>query len=103
MKTILTLILLFCASLAFAENEEPTDLYLNCYLKVQKAAKYEGDGTLAEALAALPLYQEAAAMLKDLKAKYPDWQPQIVAFREAKINEAIQKLELKTAKGKKSK
>lgn len=103
MKTVLTLVLLFCASFAFAENEDPHDLYLNFYMKVQQAEKFEGDGTLAEALAALPLYQQAAAMLKDLKAKYPDWETKIVAFREEKTNEAIQRLERKTAKEKKSK
>ena len=75
-----------------AQSSDPSDLFLNAYMSVQKAQKLEEDGKYK---LALQKYRYAAGLLEQIRDKSPDWQPVIVTYRLNKTSEAIALLQKK--------
>ncbi|HWB61313.1 MAG TPA: tetratricopeptide repeat protein, partial [Chthoniobacteraceae bacterium] len=91
MRQFLILILLLAFGIAStpvlrADNTDPSDLFLNAYMSVQKAQKLEESGKYKQAL---QTYKFAASLLEQIRDKSPEWQPVIVNYRLGKTSEAI--------------
>jgi Ca-activated chloride channel family protein len=69
---------------------EPGDIFVNAYTLTQQAEKGEAEGELQKALGQMRLANE---MLGKIAASHPDWQPQVVAFRQKRVAEAITRIE----------
>ena len=97
MRQLLVLILFLALNIAAApllraDSSDPSDLFLNAYMSVQKAQKLEEDGKYK---LALQKYRYAASLLEQIRDKTPDWQPVIVSYRLNKTSEAIALIEKK--------
>ena len=97
MRKISALILVLLLSIAAApilraQSSDPSDAFLNAYMSVQKAQKFEEDGKYK---LALQKYKYASGLLQQIRDKSPDWQPVIVTYRLGKTSEAIASLEKK--------
>ena len=86
-----TLVLIVLLALQFlaapfvqAESGDPSDLFLNAYMSVQKAEKLEQDGKFK---LALQKYRYAASLLDQIRANNPSWQPLIVDYRKKKTGD----------------
>ena len=73
-----------------APETGPDDLFLEAYLAFRQAEKLKLGGQTKEAMAKLQL---ATVKLDAVSSLYPDWQPQIVEYRKARVAESIQHLE----------
>ncbi len=62
------------------------DIFVRAYMKTQEAARSVAQKNYAAGLATL---QEADGMLAKLQEDQPDWQPQILKYRRARIAEQI--------------
>jgi tetratricopeptide (TPR) repeat protein len=97
-QTLVLIVLLALQILAVplvqAESGDPSELFLNAYMSVQKGEKLEQDGKLK---LALQKYRYAASLLEQIHQRDPDWQPLIVEYRKKKTSDAIGKLEKKIA------
>ncbi|MEO8439756.1 MAG: tetratricopeptide repeat protein [Spartobacteria bacterium] len=77
---------------SFAQEFDPSEVFLKAYMTAQQAEKLERDNQLQPALAKLRF---AGSMLEELKKNSADWQPAIVEYRGRKIGEAILRLQSK--------
>lgn len=75
-----------------ASSSDPSELFLNAYLSVQKGEKLEQEGHYK---LALQKYRYAASLLDQIHEKTPEWQPLIVEYRKKKTAETIAKIEQK--------
>ena len=97
MKKIGLLLLPIFAVLAlppdsFAQESDPSEVFLKAYMTAQQAEKLERDNQLKPALAK---FRFAASMLEELKKSSGQWQPAIVEYRSRKIGEAILRVQSK--------
>lgn len=73
-----------------AQGDNPADLFLRLYQHYQRTEKSEAAGQLDEAL------HEAKSLSKDLSAfiqQFPNWNPAILRYRQARVDEAVARLE----------
>ena len=61
---------------------EPSDIYLQGYLLLEKAALAERQGKYDAAVAK---YHSAAKLIENVEKTYPNWNPQIVRYRVKKL------------------
>nr|MBA3650040.1 hypothetical protein [Chthoniobacterales bacterium] len=76
----------------FAQEVDPSEVFLKAYMTAQQAEKMERDNQLKPALAK---FRFAGSMLEELKRNNGDWQPAIVDNRSRKIGEAILRVQSK--------
>ncbi len=76
----------------FAQEVDPSEVFLKAYMTAQQAEKMERDNQLKPALAK---FRFAGSMLEELKRNNGDWQPAIVDYRSRKIGEAILRVQSK--------
>jgi len=96
-KIALLLLLPVCASLAqsppaFAQEVDPSEVFLKAYMTAQQGEKLEHENQLKPALSK---FRFAGSMLEELKKSHGDWQPAIVDYRGRKIGEAILRVQSK--------
>ena len=77
---------------SFAEEIDPSEVFLKAYMTAQHAEKMERENQLKPALAK---FRFAGSMLEELKKNNGDWQPAIVEYRGRKIGEAILRVQSK--------
>jgi Flp pilus assembly protein TadD/predicted nucleic acid-binding Zn-ribbon protein len=77
---------------SFAEEVDPSEVFLKAYMTAQHAEKMERENQLKPALAK---FRFAGSMLEELKKNNGDWQPAIVEYRGRKIGEAILRVQSK--------
>jgi Flp pilus assembly protein TadD len=82
------------APVSRAQSSDPSDLFLNAYMSVQKAQKMEEEGKYK---LALQKYKYAVGLLQQIRDRSPNWQPVIVTYRLNKTSEAIGLLQKKIA------
>ena len=72
--------------LAASPAHDASDLFLRAYLQIQ-----EGDSAFEKAdyAAAQSRYKDALAVLKDIEAVQPEWNPHIISFREHYCDQRI--------------
>ena len=80
--------------LSFAQEVDPSEVFLKAYMTAQQAEKLERDNQFKPALAK---FRFAGSMLEELKRSHGDWQPAIVDYRGRKIAEAILRVQSKIA------
>src|SRR5262245_60419057 len=66
---------------SFAQEVDPSEVFLKAYMTAQQAEKLERDNQFKPALAKLRF---AGTMLEELKKDHGDWQPAIVDYRSRK-------------------
>lgn len=76
----------------FAQEVDPSEVFLKAYMTAQQAEKMERDNQLKPALAK---FRFAGSMLEELKKNNGDWQPAIVEYRSRKIGEDILRVQSK--------
>ncbi len=77
---------------SFAQEVDPSEVFLKAYMTAQQAEKMERENQLKPALAK---FRFAGSMLEELKKNSGDWQPAIVDYRSRKIGEAILRVQSK--------
>ncbi|MBA2435595.1 MAG: tetratricopeptide repeat protein [Chthoniobacterales bacterium] len=80
------------APASFAQENDPSEVFLKVYMTAQQAEKMEREGQLKSALAK---FRFAGSMIEELKKTSGDWQPAIVESRGRKIGEAILRVQSK--------
>ncbi|MFA7004176.1 MAG: hypothetical protein WC429_09085, partial [Verrucomicrobiia bacterium] len=93
----LTAFVIQCGPLfAAAPARDASDLFLRAYLQIQ-----EGDGAFdrSDFTAAQTRYKDALAILKDIEAVQPDWNPHIISFRERYCDQRIAEAKVRLAGG----
>jgi tetratricopeptide (TPR) repeat protein len=93
----LTAFVLLCGPVfAAAPARDASDLFLRAYLQIQ-----EGDGAFdrSDFAAAQNRYKDALAILKDIQAVQPDWNPHIISFREKYCDTRIAEAKARLAGG----
>jgi len=66
--------------------EDPGDVFVNAYMKVQRAEK----AVLAKDFdSAAALFKEADQLLAGIQEKYPSWQPTIVRYRRDRVAKSL--------------
>ena len=80
------LVLTFLLSLPLARADETADQYLVIFDAIQKADTMANTG---QPTAALAKYQRAYNALINFQKTYPDWNPKIMTYRMAYLNEKI--------------
>lgn len=95
--------LILCASIALTIApahaqvvNDPSESFLSAFSAFQKAEKIEAAGNGQAALAA---YKEAARVLEQISARWPQWNPAIVEFRKKRTADAILKVQERMARG----
>ncbi len=76
----------------FAQEVDPSEVFLKAYMTAQQAEKMERENQLKPALAK---FRFAGSMLEELKRNSGGWQPAIVDYRGRKIGEAILRVQSK--------
>lgn len=72
-----------------ARKSEPGDIFVTAYMAAQKSEKLEAEGQIPEAIKAM---EEAIGILKQVREKYPEWQPEITGFRMKRMEEGLERL-----------
>ncbi|MHA3773953.1 tetratricopeptide repeat protein [Verrucomicrobiota bacterium sgz303538] len=95
--------LILCASIALSIApahaqvvNDPSESFLSAFSAFQRAEKIESSGNGQAALAA---YKEAARVLEQISARWPQWNPAIVEFRKKRTADAILKVQERMARG----
>ncbi len=76
----------------FAQEVDPSEVFLKAYMTAQQAEKMERDNQLKPALAK---FRFAGSMLEELKRNSGSWQPAIIDYRSRKIGETILRVQSK--------
>jgi len=74
----------------WAQQDDPSDIFLKAYLSAQQGEKSEHESRFKTALAK---YRFAGSLIEELRRSHPDWQPAIVEYRGHKISEGILRVE----------
>lgn len=74
----------------WAQNEDPSEVFLKAYMTSQQGEKLEHDNQFK---AAMGKFQAAGSLLEELRKRHADWQPAIVEYRARKIGESIQRVQ----------
>jgi chromosome segregation ATPase len=69
-----------------AQEDDPSDIFLNAYLSAQQGEKLEHENRFKGALAK---FRFAGSLIEELRKSHPDWQSAIVEYRGRKIGEGI--------------
>ncbi|HEY1583594.1 MAG TPA: tetratricopeptide repeat protein [Chthoniobacterales bacterium] len=77
---------------SFAQEVDPSEVFLKAYMTAQQAEKLERENQLKPALSK---FRFAGSMLEELKRSHGDWQPAIVDYRGRKISESILRVQSK--------
>jgi hypothetical protein len=85
---------IFLASLVFlllivplwAQQDDPSDVFLKAYLSAQQGEKLEHENRFRAALAK---FRFAGSLIEELRKSHSDWQSAIVEYRGRKIGEGI--------------
>ena len=87
----LATILFFAAAMfAFAQQDDPSEVFLKAYLSAQQGEKLEHQDRFKTALAK---YRFAGSLIEELRKSHAQWQPAVVEYRGRKISEAILRLQ----------
>src|SRR2546426_9810571 len=78
------------ASLALAQQNDPSEIFLKAYLSAQQGEKLEHENQFKTALAK---YRFAGSLIAELRKSHADWQPAIVEYRGRKISEGILRIQ----------
>jgi len=78
------------AQIAFAQD--PSDEYLNFYVTLQNAEKFEKE---ADHQAALARYQTAYEIVTKIKEQNPEWKKDIIDFRIQYVTDAVERMKAK--------
>jgi Flp pilus assembly protein TadD len=84
------LFLLLISGPLWAQQDDPSDIFLKAYLSAQQGEKSEHESRFKAALAK---YRFAGSLIEELRRSHPDWQPAIVQYRGHKISEGILRVE----------
>src|SRR6266540_1751031 len=76
--------------LAFAQQDDPSEIFLKAYLPAQQGEKLERQDRFKTALAK---YRFAGSLIEELRKSHAQWQPAVVEYRGRKISEAILRLQ----------
>lgn len=76
--------------LAFAQQDDPSEIFLKAYLSAQQGEKLERQDRFKTALAK---YRFAGSLIEELRKSHAQWQPAVVEYRGRKISEAILRLQ----------
>jgi len=77
---------------AAVSKSDPADLFVDAYLMVHKSEKLEETGNIAEAIRQMEL---ANRKLGEVAKLDPTWQPNIMAYRQKRVREALDRLHRK--------
>lgn len=69
--------------------QDPSDEYLNFYVTLQNAEKFEKEGDYQAALAR---YQTAYEMIIKIREQNPDWKKDIVEYRIQNVTDAVERM-----------
>jgi len=87
----LAVVFFFVATvLVFAQQDDPSEIFLKAYLSAQQAEKLERQDQFKTALAK---YRFAGSLIEELRKSHVQWQPAVVEYRGRKISEAILRLQ----------
>src|SRR5262245_54535040 len=75
---------------AVAQQDDPSEIFLNAYLSAQQGEKLERQDQFKTALAK---YRFAGSLIEELRKSHAQWQPAVVEYRGRKISEAILRLQ----------
>jgi Flp pilus assembly protein TadD len=75
---------------AVAQQDDPSEIFLNAYLSAQQGEKLERQDRFKTALAK---YRFAGSLIEELRKSHSQWQPAVVEYRGRKISEAILRLQ----------
>src|SRR5262245_57414416 len=78
------------ATLAVAQQDDPSEVFLKAYLSAQQGEKLERQDRFKGALAK---YRFAGSLIEELRGSHAQWQPAVVEYRGRKISEAILRLQ----------
>jgi Flp pilus assembly protein TadD len=78
------------ASIAMAQQDDPSEIFLKAYLSAQQGEKLEHQSQFKTALAK---YRFAGSLIEELRKSHADWQPAVVEYRGRKISEGILRLQ----------
>jgi len=76
--------------LAFAQQDDPSEIFLKAYLSSQQGEKLERQDRFKTALAK---YRFAGSLIEELRKSHAQWQPAVVEYRGRKISESILRLQ----------
>ena len=76
--------------LAFAQQDDPSEIFLKAYLSAQQGEKLERQDRFKTALAK---YRFAGSLIEELRKSHAQWQPAVVEYRGRKISEAILRIQ----------
>ena len=87
----LAVVFFFIATIhAVAQQDDPSEIFLNAYLSAQQGEKLERQDRFKTALAK---YRFAGSLIEELRKSHAQWQPAVVDYRGRKISEAILRLQ----------
>jgi len=96
MRTPIVIVILSCLCfLSSARSELPadqdaSDTFLKAYMAFQRGEKLEKQGEVDTARAK---FEEAIAILRDIRSQFPKWNPPIVRHRWRKAVDAVKRLQ----------
>ncbi len=76
--------------LSVAQQDDPSEIFLNAYLSAQQGEKLEHEDRCKTALAK---YRFAGSLIEELRKSHAQWQSAVVEYRGRKISEAILRLQ----------
>jgi Flp pilus assembly protein TadD/predicted nucleic acid-binding Zn-ribbon protein len=76
--------------IAFAQQDDPSEIFLKAYLSAQQGEKLERQDRYKTALAK---YRFAGSLIEEVRRSHAQWQPAVVEYRGRKISEAILRLQ----------
>ena len=85
---------LLAADQVWAEQDDPSEIFLKAYMTAQQAEKLEHENQFKTALAK---YRFAGSLIEELRRSHPDWQSAIVEYRGRKIGEGILRIQDKVS------
>jgi Flp pilus assembly protein TadD len=85
---------LLVANQAWAEQDDPSEIFLKAYMTAQQAEKLEHENQFKTALAK---YRFAGSLIEELRRSHSDWQSAIVEYRGRKISEGILRIQDKVS------
>ena len=85
---------LLAADQVWAEQDDPSEVFLKAYMTAQQAEKLEHENQFKTALAK---YRFAGSLIEELRRAHPDWQSAIVEYRGRKIGEGILRIQDKVS------
>jgi tetratricopeptide (TPR) repeat protein len=89
-----SIFILLAADQIWAEQSDPSEIFLKAYMTAQQAEKLEHENQFKTSLAK---YRFAGSLIEELRRSHPDWQSAIVEYRGRKISEGILRIQDKVS------